>query len=96
MATSGKGFRSGTRSKFRKEKRSKFTVERFMKDFREGQKVVIRQDSSCQGSMPHSRYLGKIGTVEGKRGRAYVIGVKIGNMKKQVISKPEHLKPHRE
>jgi large subunit ribosomal protein L21e len=96
MATSGKGFRSGTRRKFTREKRSKFTVERFMKELKTGQKVVIRQDSSCQGGMPHRRYLGKIGTVEGKRGRAYVVGVRIGNMKKQVLSKPEHLKPHRE
>jgi large subunit ribosomal protein L21e len=46
--------------------------------------------------MPHRRYLGKIGTIEGKRGRAYLVGVKIGNMKKQVLSKPEHLKPHSE
>lgn len=94
MATSGRGFRSGTRSKFRKGKRSKFTVEKFMKELETGQKVVIRQDSSCQGSMPHRRYLGKIGTVEGKRGRAYIVGVKMGSTKKQVLSKPEHLKPH--
>ncbi len=94
MATSGKGFRSGTRSKLRKEKRSKFTVEKFMKELKEGQRVVIRQDSSSHGGMPHRRFLGKIGTIEGKRGRAYIVGVKIGNMKRQVLSKPEHLKPH--
>lgn len=94
MSTSGKGFRSGTRRTFRKEKRSKFTVEAFMKEFREGQRVVIRQDSSSQGGMPHRRYTGKVGTVEGKRGRAYVIGVRIGDMKKRVFVRPEHLRTH--
>jgi large subunit ribosomal protein L21e len=94
MATSGRGFRSGTRRTFKKEKRSKFTVEKLMKEFRKGDKVVVKQDPSSQDSMPHSRYRGKIGMIEGKRGRAYVVSVKLGNAKKQVITRPEHLKQH--
>jgi len=96
MATSGRGFRSGTRSTFKKAKRSKFTVEKFMKEFDTGQRVVVKQDPSSQSSMPHKRYRGKIGTVEGKRGMAYVVDVKIGKTNKQIITKPEHLKQHRQ
>lgn len=96
MTTTGKGFRSGTRKTFRKAKRSKFTVEKFMREFSDGQRVVVKQDPSSQKGMPHRRYRGKIGLVEGKRGSSYVVDLKLGGKRKQVISKPEHLRPHKQ
>lgn len=92
MGQSGKGFRSGTRSMLKKQHGKKFTVDKFMQEFKEGQRVAVVQDPSSHGGMPHRRYKGKIGVVKAKRGRSYVVDVKLGNKPKQVIAKPEHLK----
>ena len=90
---SSKGFRSGTRKKLRKKKRAKFKTEKFMKRFKIDQRVVIKQDPSSHKGMPHPRFKGMIGVVKEKRGEAYVVGIKLGNLEKSVIARPEHLKP---
>lgn len=92
MTTSGKGFRSGTRKKLSSGKRSKFTVEPFLREFEDGQRVAIKQDPSSHGGMPHTRYKGRIGVIKGKRGSAYVVSMRIGKKDKEIITKPEHLK----
>ena len=92
MTTFGKGSRSRTRSKLKGEKRSKFTVERLLQDFPNGQKVCIKQDPSSQSGMPHTRYQGNVGTVTGRRGLAYVLSVKVRKNEKEILAKPEHLK----
>ena len=42
--------------------------------------------------MPHRRYHGRTGTIEGIRGRCYEVGVKLGNDKKMLIIGIEHLR----
>jgi large subunit ribosomal protein L21e len=43
--------------------------------------------------MPHRRFQGKTGIITGIQGRAYIVSVKDGNMKKTVVARPEHLRP---
>jgi large subunit ribosomal protein L21e len=92
MTTSGRGMRSRTRRKLASVKRKKFKVEPLLQEFREGERVAIRQDPSSHGGMPHTRYKGRIGTVVSKRGSAYIVGMKIGKKEKELIARPEHLK----
>ncbi|RLJ06462.1 MAG: 50S ribosomal protein L21e [Candidatus Aenigmatarchaeota archaeon] len=93
MTTSGKGYRSRTRKKLRKRLREKFTVTRFLQEFKTSEKVIINPDPFSQKAMPHVRFKGKVGTVKEKRGRAYVITVKTGKREKEITARPEHLKP---
>jgi large subunit ribosomal protein L21e len=63
-----------------------------LQDYKPGDKVVLKYDPSVHKGMPHRRFYGKIGTVIGKRGRAYVVQVIDGNKTKTLIARPEHLK----
>jgi large subunit ribosomal protein L21e len=92
MTTFGKGFRSGTRRKLAAAKRKKFKVEPFLQEFRTGQSVVIKQDPSSQGGMPHTRYKGKVATVKSRQGSAYTLCIRVGKKEKELIVRPEHLK----
>ena len=93
MSRSGRGFRTGTRRKFKKQHRAKFTVERYLMTFEPKQRVVIDVEPSSTKNIPHYRYKGKVGVVVRKRGQAYVISVKLGNKEKTLMLRPEHLKP---
>jgi large subunit ribosomal protein L21e len=90
---SGRGFRTGTRRKFKKPHRAKFTVERYLKEFEPDQIVMIDIDPSSTKNIPHYRYKGKTGRIVRKRGRAYIVSVKLGNKDKTLMLMPEHLKP---
>ena len=92
MAKSSGGFRTGTRRKLKKKHREKFTVEKHLQEFKAGDKVIIKIDSSSPKSMPHYRFQGSVGTVKEKRGRGYIVGVKLGNKPMTITTKPEHLK----
>ena len=93
MTRFGKGLRTGTRRKLASSKRKKFKVEPLLQEFRDGQRVAVRHDPSSHGGMPHIRFKGRIGVIKEKRGSAYVLGMRIGKKEKEVIARPEHLKP---
>lgn len=93
MTTWGKGYRARTRRKLKKKLREKITVTRFIQNFQINEKVVIDPSPFSQKGMPHIRYKGKIGIIKEKRGRAYVLGVKVGKKEMKIIARPEHLKP---
>ena len=92
MAKASRGFRTGTRRKLKKGLREKFNVETYLQEFKEGDRVIINIDPASQKSMPHSRYHGKAGIVKEKRGRGYVVSVKLGNKPMELTTKPEHLR----
>jgi large subunit ribosomal protein L21e len=92
MTTFGKGYRAGTRRKLAAPKRKKFKVEPLIQKFEEGERVVIKQDPSSHGGMPHIRFRGKVCTVKSKRGSAYVLSLRLGKKEKEIIAGPEHLK----
>ncbi len=91
MTRTSKGFRSGTRKKLSKKFRSKFKPENYMQEFKPRSKVIIRQNPSSQKGMPYPKFRGEAGEIKGKRGKAYIVEVKIGNKKRELIVRPEHL-----
>lgn len=96
MATS-KGERRCTRYKLQNKIRERGTspTSRAIQEFELGQMVHIDIDASLQTGHPNPRFQGSTGKVIGQRGRAYILSVRDGNMMKQVIALPQHLKPQK-
>jgi ribosomal protein L21E len=89
---SSKGARSGTRRKLKGRVRTKFKPAKFLKEFKPGDKVIISPDPSVQKGLPFHRFKGKMGTVDSKRGNAFIVRVKTGKAEKTVITGGEHLR----
>ena len=90
MVVKSHGPRRRTREKFRRTGRT--AVNMFVKQFRNGERIVIDINSSSQGGMPFKRFQGLSGKIIEKRGNAYIIEIKDGNKTKTIISRPEHMK----
>ena len=90
-----KGQRQGTRSILRRgrHERGRVNISRIMHDYAEGDRVAIVLDGGQQMGMPHRRFQGRTGFIQGRQGKAWVVSVKDGNMKKTVVARPEHLRP---
>jgi len=91
MVKKSHGPRVRTRKKLKQKLRRK-GITRFLKEFKEGQKVMILQEPASHKGMPFPRFKGKIGKVINKRGRSYIVEVLDGKKVKKIISRPEHLK----
>jgi large subunit ribosomal protein L21e len=91
-----KGYYAGTRSLLKKATRDKGKpkISKILQEYPPGSQVIIRMDSSVQKSMPHKRFHGKIGIIQNKRGRGYVVSVPQGNAVKEIIVRSEHLEPY--
>jgi large subunit ribosomal protein L21e len=88
------GFRAKSRYKLRKKPRDrgKVKITKILQEFNIGDKVVIDQEPAIHKGMPFPRYKGLAGTVTGKQGGAYVVDIKDGGKKKQLIAAPVHLR----
>jgi len=91
-----KGPRHKTRRvmKKRPRERGKLKLSRILRRYSKGDKVVIKIDPAIHAGMPHRRYHGKVGTVIGMRGRAYIVEVPVGGERRLLMVRPEHLTPH--
>ena len=89
-----KGQRQGTRQILRRSKseRGRLNIARVMHEYEVGDRVAVVLDGGQQKGMPHRRFNGRSGLISGKQGRAWVVEVKDGNMKKTVVARPEHLR----
>lgn len=68
-------------------------ISKLITEYRVGDKVAIKIDPSVHKGMPCRRYQGRIGAIVERRGRAYVIEIKVGRRKvKKIIARPEHIK----
>ena len=96
--TKSKGYRAKTRSLLRKSprERGKIGLSRILHEYKQGEKVVLKIDPSVHKGMPHRRYQGKIEIIMDKKGRAYIVSVTQGKAVKEIIVRPEHLKPYKE
>ncbi|MGB9718420.1 MAG: 50S ribosomal protein L21e [Thermoproteota archaeon] len=90
--TSGRRIKTRSLLKKRVRERGIKPPSYLLQDYKPGDKVVLKYDPSVHKGMPHRRFYGKIGTVIGKRGRAYVVQVIDGDKTKTLIARPEHLK----
>ncbi len=90
-----KGHQMKTRALLKRSprERGKTTLTKILTNYNEGDKVVVKIDSSMHKGMPHRRYHGKVGVVRARRGRSYVVYVTQGDATKEIIVRPEHLTP---
>jgi len=88
-----KGFRYKSRRLLTKSRGSRQgpSPEIYLQDFQPGEKVAIKVNPSTHKGAPHRRYHGKIGEILGKRGRAYVVKVRLGEKFKILTILPDHL-----
>ncbi len=90
-----KGYRNKSRKRHRKKARDKGlgSIEKFLVDYKMGDKVdIITDPSKHKRGMPHRRFHGLTGTIMNQRGRCYEVQVKLGNSKKLLIIGKEHLR----
>lgn len=90
VSKKAKGKRAKTRSKL-KRKGHKASVNKLLQDLKTGTTVQIKIDSSIHSGIPSARYQGLTATVKGKRGLAYTLELKEGNLSKYLIVHPGHL-----
>jgi len=90
-----KGYRSRNRDLLRKKPRERGRpgLSRLFYEYKEGDLVSIDISPSYVETAPHRRYQGKVGVVVGKRGRAYIISIKVGGKQKTIITTKDHIKP---
>lgn len=95
MVKRSKGIMSGMRQTLRKKPRDRGIppITRFLREFQIGEKANIVIESSSQKGVPHRRYHGKVGTIVDTRGDAYIVRVQMDKTHKDLIIRPEHLKP---
>ncbi len=88
MVKRSKGFFSKGTKSTRMQK--KLTVNEFVKPFSPGEKVVIAIKPYFKG-VPHPRYNGRGGEVVRKQGNSYVVRIRDGKSRKELIVSPVHI-----
>jgi len=71
--------------------RGKFSLSRFFQRFQDGDRVAVLIEKSKSFGFPE-RLQGMTGIIEGKRGRSYIVRIKMMRKEKQFIIEPIHLK----
>ena len=93
MVKRSKGTRSKSRYIMRKKPRTRgiSAITRAMQQFEIGSSVAVDIDSAVHKGMPHHRFQGYTGKIEGMQGDAYLVGITVGKKHKTLIVRPEHL-----
>ncbi|MFX1563257.1 MAG: 50S ribosomal protein L21e [Promethearchaeota archaeon] len=96
MVKRSHGYRVGSRKIMTKSIRQRGMppLGRILHPYKAGDSVDIIIDSSIHGGQPHRRYHGRVGKIQGHRGRSYEVVTTMGNKTKLLIIRPEHLRPH--
>jgi large subunit ribosomal protein L21e len=71
--------------------KGKLQLSRYFQELKEGDRVAVVKEPAVQSKFP-ARIQGRTGTVEGKRGRSYMVKLKDQNKEKRFIIEPIHLK----
>ena len=87
------GSRRKTRHKLKKSisEKGKLPIKRFLQNFEEGEKVLLKAYPSYQKGMFCLRFHGKIGEVSSKQGECYKVNIKDGKKLKECVVHPVHL-----
>ncbi len=88
-----KGTRSKSRYIMRKKPRTRGVTSstKALQQFEVGANVSINIDSAVHKGMPHHRFQGYTGKIEGMQGNAYLVGITVGKKRKTLVVLPEHL-----
>jgi large subunit ribosomal protein L21e len=94
MVKRSKGIRSKSRQILRKKpsQRGIKSISKSLQEFSIGESVNIVIDSSVHKGMPHIRFHGFTGKVEGKQGNSYLIRINDGKKYKTLVIRPDHLR----
>ena len=94
MATRTGGSRRKTRYSFKKHfsQKGKVSIPKYLQEFKNDDKVVLKVEPSVHEGLFHGRFQGKQGVVIGKRGECYEVEIKDINKKKVLNVHPIHLK----
>ena len=94
MVKRSKGLRSKSRKILRKKPRHRGinSITRALQQFEQGESVNIVIDPTTHKGMPHVRFQGRTGKVEGKQGESYLVGINDGKKHKTLIIRSEHLR----
>lgn len=71
--------------------RGKLQLSRYFQEFEKGDSVAVVRERSVNFNFPE-RIQGRTGSVEGKRGRVYMVKIKDQNKEKRFLIEPIHLK----
>jgi len=71
--------------------KGKTGLRRIFQEFKQGDKVVLLRNLSRKGLFP-KRFQGRTAEIEGKMGRAYIVGFLNGKKHKKLVVRPDHLK----
>jgi len=87
------GTKRKTRHKLKKPLRmkGKLSMVRYFQQFKEGEKVTLKTDSSVHEGLFCHRFHGITGTVFGKQGNCYQVHILDGNKQKTIVVHPVHL-----
>lgn len=98
MVRRSKGIMVNTRQVFKKHPRDRGNppVTRFLQKFEIGDKADIVIEPTSQKGQPHHRYHGRNGTIVAKQGDSYMVRIKLDKSHKDLIIRPEHLRPVKE
>jgi len=93
MVKRSKGTRSKSRHVLRKKPRDRgiSSITRAIQQFEIGESVSVNIDPSVHKGMPHHRFHGYTGKIEGTQGNAYLVGINVGKKHKTLIVRSEHL-----
>jgi large subunit ribosomal protein L21e len=93
-----KGIRRKSRSALTKKVREKgrLPLSRLLTSYEEGEKVVINLDPGIHKAMPHKRYQGKVATIVGQRGKAYILEIPQRKTVKTIITTAHHIRKHKD
>lgn len=95
MGRKSKGLRCRSRKRLSKHPRERGMggLSNLLREYEVGQRVAIDIDPTYIETAPHRRYQGLVGTVVGRRGSAYIVEVFLGDKRKSIVTRAEHLKP---
>lgn len=88
------GPRRATRGKFKKSarQRGKISITNYLREFKEGEKVVLYAEPAVQKGLYHQRHHGRHGIVKSKKGSCYEVLISDLGKQKRVIVHPVHLR----
>lgn len=94
MVKMSHGPRAGSRMKMTKRVKDRGLppVTRFFKTFELGDLAAVNIEPSIHAGMPHHGFQGLTGRITGKQGDCYLLTVKVGGVRKEVLAGPVHLK----
>ena len=94
MVKRSKGIRSKSRKILRKKPRERgiHSISRALQQFEKGDSVSIAINPSVHKGMPHIRFQGHTGKIEGKQGDSYLVGINDGKKHKILIIRSDHLR----